>query len=36
VTFNRPEVTTPVSLGMWQALGDALDRFEADPEPRQR
>ncbi|MET0344583.1 MAG: enoyl-CoA hydratase [Polyangiales bacterium] len=34
VTFNRPERHNAVSLDMWQALGDAIDRFEADPDVR--
>jgi enoyl-CoA hydratase/carnithine racemase len=33
-TFNRPERHNAVSLEMWQALGDALARFEADPDVR--
>jgi len=34
VTFNNPERRNAVSLEMWQALGDIMEAFEADPEVR--
>jgi enoyl-CoA hydratase/carnithine racemase len=34
VTFNNPERRNAVSLEMWQALGDIMEAFEADPDVR--
>jgi enoyl-CoA hydratase/carnithine racemase len=34
VTFNNPERRNAVSLEMWQALGDIMEAFEADPAVR--
>ncbi len=31
VTFNNPERRNAVSLEMWQALGDIMEAFDADP-----
>jgi enoyl-CoA hydratase len=34
VTFNNPERRNAVSLEMWQALGDIMTAFDADPDVR--
>lgn len=34
IIFNQPEKRNAISIAMWQALGEALDRFAADPEVR--
>lgn len=34
VTFNNPERRNAVSLEMWQALGDIMEAFDADPDVR--
>lgn len=34
LTFNQPERRNAVSLAMWQAIGDAMEAFEADPQVR--
>jgi enoyl-CoA hydratase len=34
LTFNNPERRNAVSLEMWQALGDAMEAFEADADVR--
>lgn len=34
LTFNNPERRNAMSLEMWQAMGDALEAFQADPAVR--
>ena len=34
ITFNNPDKRNAMSVEMWQGLGEALDRFEADPAVR--
>lgn len=34
IVFNKPEKMNAVCLEMWQAMGDAMDRFESDDEVR--
>jgi enoyl-CoA hydratase/carnithine racemase len=34
VVFNNPEKLNAISLEMWQGMGDAVERFEADAEVR--
>ena len=34
IVFNNPERLNAISLEMWQAMGEAVLRFEADPEVR--
>ena len=32
IVFNNPEKLNAISLEMWQGMGEAVERFEADPE----
>jgi len=34
IVFNNPEKLNAISLEMWQGMGEAVERFEADPEVR--
>ncbi|MCX7864993.1 MAG: enoyl-CoA hydratase-related protein, partial [Novosphingobium sp.] len=34
IIFNKPEKLNAICLEMWQAMGDAMDMFEADDEVR--
>jgi enoyl-CoA hydratase/carnithine racemase len=34
VIFNNPEKRNALSLDMWQGLGDALEKFDVDPDVR--
>jgi len=34
ITFNQPEKRNAVSVDMWEAMPEALERFAADPEVR--
>jgi hypothetical protein len=34
IVFNNPDKLNAISLEMWQGMGDAVERFEADPEVR--
>ncbi len=34
VVFNNPDKLNAISLEMWEGLGNAVERFEQDPEVR--
>lgn len=34
ITLNNPERRNAISLAMWQAIGEVMEAFEADPEVR--
>jgi enoyl-CoA hydratase/carnithine racemase len=34
ITFNQPEKRNAMSAGMWEGMGEVLDRFEADDDIR--
>ncbi|MGH7058174.1 MAG: enoyl-CoA hydratase [Acetobacteraceae bacterium] len=34
ITFNQPEKRNAISIEMWQALGEILDEYAADPDVR--
>ena len=34
IVFNNPDRLNAISLEMWQGMGDAVERFNADPEVR--